>query len=187
MSTKEECQFKMNYARNAFYFSVGSFGLATKPPSNELLKNFKFVIQENNIHVLEADETAPKTWLQYEFSFSEPLQNNSAEIFVKQTFNHMILQTFEAAWSYAKSNDLNSEYRNQEFFFFCLHLRNAISHNGKWSFKNKSYELPTTFRNKEINRSLEGKDIEGFINWVFGLQLCATISLWVSQSTPCKS
>ena len=83
---------------------------------------------------------------------------------------------------YAEINALLKDFQNQDFYSFSRHLRNAIGHNGVWTINLNVKDLPTTFRNKTIDLSLNGSSIDGFVDWVYGLQLCAAISVWVSNS-----
>jgi hypothetical protein len=139
-------------------------------------------ISDDEIHVLAEGQQAPKTWLSYEVGFSGALIDGSAKMFVRQTFFYMILETFESAKKYAKKNDKLEPFESQDWHPFARHLRNAIGHNGVWDIRGNPSDLPTTFRNKTIDISLNGKSLGDFIGWVYGLQLCASISIWVGDS-----
>ena len=185
MTGKEKCLEKMSYVRSAFVFSLGAYALATKSPTKEYLSQYKVKLSDDKILVLnEADllEQSEQSWLSYEIAFNGALDDGSARLFINQNFLYMILETFEAAKKYAESENLWGDFKNQDFYSFSRHLRNAIGHNGVWTINSSVKDLPTTFRNKTIDLSLNGKSIDGFIDWVYGLQLCAAISVWVSNS-----
>ena len=183
MTTKKNCIQKMDYVRNSFWFSLGAYALATESPTKNYLEQYRINLSGDKIYVLKESEETEKSWLSYEVAFNRSLDNGSAEIFVNQTFQYMILETFEAAKKYAESENLFNDFRNQDFYSFTRHLRNAIGHNGVWTINSNVKDLPTTFRNKTIDLSLNGNNIKGFIDWVYGLQLCAAISVWVSNSS----
>ncbi|WP_180113694.1 hypothetical protein [Acinetobacter sp. YH12063] len=180
--TKERCLEKMKYVRDAFWFSLGAYGLAVKEPTSRYLSNYNLTVSDKEIYVLSGNEVAATDCLLYNINFSNTLDNGSAKMFVKQTFYYMILETFEAAKSYAFENNKSDHFRSQEWYAFARHLRNAIGHNGVWSIKGIPNDLPTTFRNKTIDLSFNGQELDDFIGWVYGLQLCATIQLWVGES-----
>ncbi len=182
METKEKCQKKIDYVRNAFWFSLGAYALATQSPTKDYLEQFRVNLSGDNIHVLKESEQANDHWLSYEVAFNHSLDDGSAKLFVNQTFQYMILETFEAAKKYAEINALLKDFQNQDFYSFSRHLRNAIGHNGVWTINLNVKDLPATFRNKTIDLSLNGSSIDGFVDWVYGLQLCAAISVWVSNS-----
>lgn len=182
MLSKEKCEEKIKYVRDAFWFSLGAYGLAIKDPTRNFLRDYNLTVSDKEIYVLVDGETAPTDWLLYNIRFSDTLDNGSAKTFVRQTFFYMILETFEAAKSYAFKNEKVEEFKSQDWYSFSRHLRNAIGHNGVWSITGNPKDLPTTFRNKTIDLNFNGHDLGDFIGWVYGLQLCASISLWVSQN-----
>lgn len=95
----------------------------------------------------------------------------------------MLVEAFEAASEYAESAGLKHELKQQDWFWFTFHLRNAFAHGGKWKFKaNAKKHLPARWRQLTIDTRLEGQSIEGFIGWSDGLQLRATITIFVSES-----
>lgn len=182
MTSKAECEEKLKYVRNSFWFSLGAYGLATKEPTRTFLKNHRLRVSGDNIYVLADGEDAPTHWLSYEVGFSGALDDGSAEVFVRQTFLYMILETFESAKKYANHSGKVEDFKQQDWYPFSRHLRNAIGHNGVWEIRGNPDDLPTTFRNKTIDTSLNGQELGGFVDWVYGLQLCSSISLWVSRS-----
>lgn len=182
MTTKSECEQKIKYVRDAFWFSLGAYGLATKKPTSDFIMRHRVRVSEGSIYVLAEGEKAPKGWLSYEIGFSGAIGGGAAETFVRQTFLYMILETFESSKKYAiSSNNLHS-FKQQEWYAFARHLRNAIGHNGVWEIRGNPADLPTTFRNKTVDISLNGSDLGNFIDWVYGLQLCASISGWVNNN-----
>lgn len=182
MTSKVECEQKLKFVRDSFWFSVGAYGLATEEPTSSFIKQHRFKVSGNNIFVLAEGEEAPSNWLSYEIGFSGALDSGSAEMFVRQTFLYMILETFEAAKKYANFCGAFDDFKKQDWYSFTRHLRNAIGHNGVWNIRGNPDDLPTTFRNKTIDVNLNGQELGCFIDWVYGLQLCASISFWVSQS-----
>lgn len=179
MISKDECLEKLTYLRETFFFSLGAYGLATKQPSSELIANYKIELLADQIYVLGEGEESPDYWLKYTIGFSDSLSSGSARRFVRQTFLMMLLESFEVTKKYALANGLLDSFKVQEWYPFSRHLRNAIGHNGIWSIGKNPPDLPTTFRNKTIDVSLDGQSLGDFIDWVFGLQLHATITNWV--------
>ncbi|MCW8127695.1 hypothetical protein [Microbulbifer halophilus] len=139
-------------------------------------------ISENEIFILKEGEDHPKSWLSYNVQFSDSLNDGTAKTFVRKTFLFMLLETFESAQKYANKSGKFSEFASQEWYPFARHLRNAIGHNGVWDIRGNPKDFPTTFRNKTIDASLNGRDLGDFVGWVYGLQLCASVSSWVSNS-----
>lgn len=182
MTAKEQCTHKMDYVRDAFWFSLGAYALATESPTKEYLEQYRINLSGDKICVLKESERPTQNWLSYEVAFSRSLDDGSAKLFVNQTFQYMILETFEAAKKYAENESLLKDFQSQDFYVFTRHLRNAIGHNGVWTINSNVKDLPVTFRNKTIDLSLNGNSIKGFIDWVYGLQLCAAIAVWVSNS-----
>jgi hypothetical protein len=182
MISKEKCLEKMKYVRDAFWFSLGAYGLAVKEPTSHFLSDYNLTVSDDEIYVLSVGELPPTNRLLYSINFSNTLDNGSAKMFVRQTFFYMILETFEATKSYASENNKLNDFRSQEWYSFVRHLRNAIGHNGLWTIRGSPNDLPTTFRNKTIDLSFNGKELGDFIGWVYGLQLCAAIQLWVNTN-----
>lgn len=181
--SKDECLAKLQYLRETFFFSLGAYGLATKSPTSSVLAQYKIELVADQIYVLAENEESPKHWLKYAIGFESSLTSGAARAFVRQTFLMMILESFEAVKKYAAANELLELFMSQEWYSFARHLRNAIGHNGIWCMGKKSKDLPCTFRNKTIDVSLDGLPIGDFIDWVFGLQLHATITNWVYLDT----
>jgi hypothetical protein len=182
MTSKSECEQKLKFVRDSFWFSLGAYGLATKEPTSSFINQHRLIVFGDKIHVLVEGEKAPKGWLSYEVGFSAALDDGSAEAFVRQTFLYMILETFESAKKYAGHSGKVEDFKRQDWYPFARHLRNAIGHNGVWDIRGNPDDLPTKFRNKTIDKSLNGKKLNGFCDWVYGLQLCASIRSWVGSS-----
>ncbi|GGB59125.1 hypothetical protein [Shewanella inventionis] len=179
MKSKNECLAKLNYLRETFWFSLGAYGLATKEPTAGVIAQHKIELAGNQIYVLAENEKGPEFWLKYSVGFSEALSDGSAKTFVRQTFLMMLLESFEASKKYAQANGQLDSFKKQEWYPFARHLRNAIGHNEVWSIGNNPKDLPTTFRNKTIDVSLDGQPLGEFIDWVYGLQLHANFTNWV--------
>lgn len=179
MKSKKECLAKLNYLRETFWFSLGAYGLATKEPTAEIIAQHKIELAGDQIYVLAENEKGPEFWLKYSVEFSQALSDGSAKTFVRQTFLMMLLESFEASKKYAQSNGQLDSFKRQEWYPFARHLRNAIGHSEVWSIGNNPKDLPTTFRNKTIDASLDGQPLGEFIDWVYGLQLHASFTNWV--------
>lgn len=179
MDSKRECLEKLSYLKQSFSFSLGAYALATKEPTARVIASHKIELAGDQICILEKNEKGPQHWLKYSIEFSQSLTDGAAKTFVRQTFLMMLLESFEVSKKYAQNNDLLSNFKSQDWYPFVRHLRNAIGHNGVWSIGKKVNDLPTTFRNKTIDSNLDGQQLGDFIDWVFGLQLHASIYNWV--------
>ena len=69
-----------------------------------------------NIHVLKESEQINEHWLTYEVAFNHSLNDGTAKLFVNQTFQYMILETFEAAKKYSESEGLFTDFQSQDFY-----------------------------------------------------------------------
>lgn len=184
MITKHETEEKIKFVRDAFWFSLGAYALATNEPTKNYLNKQRIKIYDysSDIHVFAENTEPPSSTMAYEIGFAGTMANGSAKSFVRQTFLYMIQETFESAQKYAKATNQESAYKKEEWHAFARHLRNAIAHNGTWNITGNPTDLPTTFRNKTIDISMNHSELGDFIGWFYGAQLCASISLWVSQN-----
>lgn len=179
---KAQCQEKLNYVRDTFYFSLGGYGLATNDLTKDSLCDYCIKVDDSNVYVFKKEEVPPKGEpLSQQISFSQSLETGHALQFVRQTFLYMIQDTFESAKSYANQSGKFQDFKAQPWYSFARHLRNAIGHNGTWNIQDTS-DLPTTFRNKTITSEMNGQALGDFVGWFYGLQLCSNIITWVNKN-----
>jgi hypothetical protein len=111
--------------------------------------------------------------MSYRIAFNSSLPTDAALAVVRSSFYAMLSGSYEAVKGW-------HQVKQQDWFHFSRHLRNAISHNGRFHFTNES-GLPAKWRNLLIEQSMQGTPVENFLGWFDGLQLNAVMNLFVSQ------
>ena len=176
MNPKQASLAKLKSTRDSFWFSLGAYALLTKEPAASLVAGYD--ISVTNCDLLVRPRGAQDTLLRgisYRIEFNSSIPNESALAVVQSTFYAMLSHSYEAC----KSADPVG-MKDQDWYHFARNLRNAISHNGRWHFQN-SAGLPATWRRMTVDQSMHGSEIGGFIGWFDGLQLGATMQLFVSS------
>ena len=175
MSSKQASLSKLKNSRDAFWFSLGAYALLTKEPAASQVAGYDISVTNTDVLVGPRDaQDSYQLGMSYRIGFNSSLPREAALSVVQSTFLAMISDSYEACKAAAPA-----EIKNQDWYHFARHLRNAISHNGRWHFQNNA-GLPATWRRMTIDQSMHGKEIGGFIGWFDGLQLGATMQLFVS-------
>jgi hypothetical protein len=158
----------------SFCFSLGAYALLTQEPARSQVSSYDICVTNNNLSVVGTgtSHTADSN-MSYRIAFNSSLPVNAALTVVRNSFYAMLAGSFEAVKS-------SHQVQQQEWFHFARHLRNAISHNGRFHFTNDS-GLPAKWRNLLIEQSMQGVSIENFLGWFDGLQLNAVMNLFVSE------
>ena len=174
MTTKEAALSKLKRTRDSFWFSLGAYALLTKEPAKSQVAGYSIVVTNNDLTVEPKGATTQHGGISYRIEFNSSITQDSALSVVQQTFYSMLTDSYEATKSAAPEL-----HKTQDWYHFARHLRNAISHNGRWHFQN-SVGLPTQWRHLAIDSSMHGQPVEGFIGWYDGLQLGAVMQLFVN-------
>ncbi len=175
MSSKQTSLSKLKSSRDSFWFSLGAYALLTKEPAASQVAGYDISVTNNDLLVRSRDaQVSNGTGMSYRIGFNSSLPENAALAVVQSTFYAMLSDSYEACKAAGPA-----KLRGQEWYHFARHVRNAISHNGRWHFKNGA-GLPATWRRMTIDQSMQGHEIGGFIGWFDGLQLGATMQLFVS-------
>src|SRR5690606_23114859 len=175
VNPKQASLSKLKSSRDSFWFSLGAYALLTKEPAASLVAGYDISVTNNDLLVGPRDaQDLPRRGMSYRIGFNSSLSKNSALAVVQSTFYAMLSDSYEAC----KAAD-PIRVKDQDWYHFARHLRNAISHNGRWHFQN-SAGLPATWRRMTVDQSMHGTEITGFIGWFDGLQLGATMQLFVS-------
>jgi hypothetical protein len=172
---------KLKAARDVFWFSLGAYALLTEEPSRSELPNFRICVTERNRISVSRELDPAISETSYTIGFNAGLDRVSALTVVDFSFRQMLIESFQVSSEYAKSNSLG--IKHQPWYEFARHYRNAVAHNGKWHFDGRR-GLPTTWRNRTVEVSMQGQSISGFLSWFEGLQLGAQMNLFVSGVTP---
>lgn len=172
---------KLKAARDVFWFSLGAYALLTEEPSRSELPNFRICVTERNRISVSRELDPAISETSYTIGFNAGLDRVSALTVVDFSFRQMLIESFQVSCEYAKSNSLG--IKHQPWYEFARHYRNAVAHNGKWHFDGRR-GLPTTWRNRTVEVSMQGQSISGFLSWFEGLQLGAQMNLFVSGVTP---
>lgn len=164
----------LNTLRQSFCFSLGAYALLTQEPASSQLAAYEVAVTNNTLTVLgKGSAHTPDSNMSYRIAFNSSLPASAALAVVRSSFNAMLSGSFEAVkhWPHA---------REQEWFHFSRHIRNAAAHNGRFRFDNSS-GLPASWRNMTIEESMEDASLEEFLGWFNGLQLNAVMNLFVDQ------
>lgn len=175
MSSKQASLSKLKRSRDSFWFSLGAYALLTKEPAASQVDGYDISVTNSDLLVRpRGARDSLRSGMSYRIGFNSSLPEDAALTVVQSTFYAMLSDSYEACKAAAPA-----EIKNQEWYHFARHLRNAISHNGRWHFQNGT-GLPTTWRRMTVDQSMNGSEIGGFIGWFDGLQLGSTMQLFVS-------
>lgn len=172
MHNRGETLNTLNGLRQSFCFSLGAYALLTQEPASSQVAGYEVCVTNNTLTVLgKGASHAPDSNMSYRIAFNSTLPEAAALAVVRSSFNTMLSGSFEAIkhWPQAKE---------QEWYHFARHVRNAASHNGRFHFSNNS-GLPARWRNMVIDNSMQGESLEAFLGWFNGLQLNAIMNLFV--------
>ena len=149
--TKEQLISQLENAKNNYIISLAAISLLSSKKSLELL-------HESNVN-----------FGKYVVNFSQItnmfLNSKDKEIavkeFLKSNIRALIKESFELVKSYCKDNDQMSILESQDWFQFSRLIRNAISHNYKFSFSSFDRRiLPVLWNNRIINEHMNNKYLE---------------------------
>jgi hypothetical protein len=171
---REETLAKLNTLRQSFCFSLGAYALLTQEPARSQVSRYDVCVTNNTLAVVGtgASQTADSN-MSYRIVFNSSLPTDAALTVVRSSFYAMLSGSFEAMKGW-------DQVEQQDWFHFARHLRNAISHNGRFHFTNE-WGLPAKWRNLLIEQSMQGAPVENFLGWFDGLQLNAVMNIFVSQ------
>lgn len=174
MRPHEETLTKLNALRQSFCFSLGAYALLTQEPARSQVSGYDVCVTNNTLAVVStgASHTADSN-MSYRIAFNSSLPEDAALSVVRSSFYAMLSGSFEAVKGW-------HQVKQQDWYQFARHLRNAISHDGRFHFTNGS-GLPVTWRNLLIEQTMQGAPIENFLGWFDGLQLNSVMNLFVSQ------
>lgn len=174
MQNREDMLNILNTLRQSFCFSLGAYALLTKEPASSQLAAYEVSVTNNTLAVLgKGAPHTPDSNMSYRIAFNSSLPASAALAVVRSSFNAMLSGSFEAIKHWPQAKD-------QEWFHFSRHVRNAAAHNGRFHFNNGS-GLPAKWRNMVIEQSMQGESLETFLGWFNGLQLNAVMNLFVDQ------
>lgn len=175
MPAKQAALKKIKSARDSFWFSLGAYALLTKEPAKSQVAGYRISVTNDELLAELRDSPAPrKSGTSYRIEFNSSIAQESALSVVRSTFYAMLSDSYEAT----KGAD-PARLKDQDWYHFARHLRNAISHNGRWHFQN-ALGLPANWCHLTIEPSMQDQSIDGFIGWYDGLQLGAVMQLYVS-------
>lgn len=162
--------------RSSFMFSLGAYALMTEEPTCSLISNYSIKANNSGLLVESKDiEYSPTRETGYAVEFGERIPRSAALSVVRTSFYSMLADSYETCVS-----TFPQDVKNQDWYEFARHLRNAVSHDGRWNFKNKNIQ-PVKWRSLIIDHSMHGHTIDGFIGWFDGLQLGAVMHLFVQD------
>lgn len=175
MLSKQTALSKLKSSRDSFWFSLGAYALLTKEPAASQVSGYDISVTNSDLLVGARDaQDSHRRGMSYRIGFNSSLPKEAALAVVQSTFYAMLSDNYETCKAAAPT-----KIKDQEWYHFARHLRNAISHNGRWHFQNGA-GLPATWRRMTVDQSMHGNEIGGFIGWFDGLQLGATMQIFVS-------
>ena len=129
-----------------------------------------------------------KVGASYSISFEDLLSNDSCKNIIDISIYSMVCKSFESIKEFIHSKNIKLNAEEQTWYQFARHIRNAFSHNFKWSFSNQVLKelnkSPVCWKKRKITGSMHGEDIEGFLSYFDALQLNTTMILFLEQHLP---
>lgn len=172
----QDALFKLKQSRDSFIFSLGAYALLTKEPAASLIAEYSISATNIDLSVNRVDEDfKPTQGLSYKFEFGRSIPQSAALSVVQNSFFAMLSDSFEACK--AASPD---KIKDEQWYSLARHLRNAISHNGKWHFLSPN-GFPVSWRSLKVDYPMQGLSIDGFIGWYDGLQLNAVMHMTMQE------
>ncbi|KAF1692772.1 hypothetical protein CSC62_14150 [Pseudoxanthomonas jiangsuensis] len=184
MQTPEEARAAADAAlmnaRNVFHVAAAAYALLTDEEHGGLIANYQFWISEKGFKATRRGEERPHGDGSYRrISYERQVAQASADAMIELVTGKMICDSYEATKRYAIAVGEWEQLRDQPWFNFAWHIRNAHSHNGRWDFRSNSRGLPVTWKRFTISIDLEGQEVAGFLPVYEALNLCAQMILYV--------
>jgi len=166
----QDALFKLKQSRDSFIFSLGAYALLTKEPAASLISEYSISATNIDLSVNAAHEDfKPAQGVSYRFEFGRSIPQSAAMAVVQNSFYSMLSDSFEACKAASPE-----KIKDEEWYSLARHLRNAISHNGRWHFLSPN-GFPVGWRSLKVDYAMQGKSIDGFVGWYDGLQLNAVM------------
>lgn len=181
MSIRDTTLQRLKFAHDMFHCSAASYALLTSPVTGPALTQYKVVFHESGFQVLPLNGETPRG-ISLTIRFGDAIKDGPAREMMDVVYEKMISDSVEATRTYARSKGELEALVNEEWFAVAQHLRNAFSHDGRWSFRRGRHPpLPSTWNHKfTVTRDMAGQPARGFLPWFWGTRLCAQMILYVS-------
>lgn len=175
---RERALGQLNLVRETFYYAAVAYAALRSGELAGFLSQYELAVHEKGVEAVKDGER--RAGISYRISFDALGGQLEANSLIEKMFEKMISDSVDSTRQYARTvNEIELLHR-EDWFAMAVHLRNAFSHNGKWSFDNKKYTFPVKWRRFTLERELEGQSASGFLPIYDGMQLCAQMINYVS-------
>lgn len=188
---RNQAMERLLIARDAFHYSAAGYALLTSPETGPEIARHRIHITESGFTITQDDASPGPAGNGYRIRFNAAVQAGLARSTMDAAYARMLSESVAATGDYATAKNEFTQLRDQDWFAFAMHLRNAFSHNNIWNFGKRS-KLPVRWRNFTIDAAMAGLPLNDFLPWYHGLQLCAQMILYVEgivdyrqQRVPC--
>lgn len=175
---RNQAMERLPTARDAFHYSAAGYALLTAPETGPDIARHRIHITESGFTITQGDAPPGPTRNGYRITFSAAVHAGLARSTMDAAYARMFSESVAATADYAAAKNEFNNLRDQDWFAFAMHLRNAFSHNNAWNFGSKS-KLPVRWRSFTIDAAMAGLPLNDFLPWYHGLQLCAQMILYV--------
>jgi hypothetical protein len=101
--------------------------------------------------------------------------------YLKMHFRALIKEGFELLKNYCAETDQQQLFRDEPWFHFARLIRNALSHNFRFSF-NRRDDLPVSWEGRTIDRVMDGQDLQiAFLGWDGMYKLFAEFQIFAAN------
>lgn len=133
--------------RSSWVFSLAALTLFDSDETKPILANFHVLFGKHKIPFTDIYNTGEN----FKFGVKE---------FLKMALRAVVKESYNLIYDYCKETGQLSKLKSQSWFHFTRLIRNALSHNFKFVFKNRDKEiLPISWNKSTIDINLDGKDL----------------------------
>ncbi len=175
---RNQAMERLLIARDAFHYSAAGYALLTSPETGPEIARHCIHITESGFTITQGDTSPEPEGNGYRVTFNAAVHAGLARSTMDAAYARMLSESVAATGGYATAKQEFKKLRDQDWFAFAMHLRNAFSHNNAWNFGNKS-KLPVQWRSFTIDAAMAGLPLNDFLPWYHWLQLCAQMILYV--------
>ena len=148
--TKEMLLSQLTNAKNNFYLGLTSFHLLAHPDAQDFLRIHRVTITGLSVGVFPLLRTKA----------DRDLVLNE---FLRSQLRTYIKEAYELIATYCKDTDqYETTFKSAEWFHFCSHIRNAVSHDFNFRIKRERdiAMLPASWRDREITKDMNNKPLK---------------------------
>jgi len=175
---EHQARSALELARQRFFIAGAAYALLTDKASQDVIVGYSFYLSEAGFQLIPVGIERP-TETSRTITFGRRAAMDEALSLLELAFQKLISDSVEAVKSFAMSKGEWPDLKNEQWFIFAQHLRNAFSHNGRWKFRDRDVK-PVRWKRYVIEPGMHGQPARDFITYFDGTALQAQMILYVT-------